>query len=216
MAALIDRIRHFYFNKYFVTPFSSRRYFVSYCFKHKALWYRVYKVGTRTIDQRIKDDANGNYIYSSAVGYRHQMYSDFFKFAFVRNPVDRFVSGWKDKVLNQNYYNFNPSKHEEMKDLDHFITWVEQFDLEHCDEHLRAQYAIIDTNHVDFIGRFERFEDDFKIVADRIGLKDYSMEKLNASGSKQLTIASETEQRIIRLYEKDARLFYPSLLDKLD
>ncbi len=216
MANVIDKLKHFYFNKYLVSPFSSRRYFISYCFKHKALWYRVYKVGTRTIDQRIKDDAKGAYIYSSAVGYRHQMYDDFFKFAFVRNPVDRFVSGWKDKVLNQNYYKFKPDEHEAMKDINTFIEWVGQFNLEQCDEHLRAQYAIIDTNHVDFIGRFERFEEDFKIVADTIGLKSYSMEKLNVSGSKKLSIEPDTEAKIIRLYEKDARVFYPELLNKLD
>lgn len=209
---MIDKIRHFYFNKYIISPLSDKRYYLSYSFKHKALWFRVYKVGTRTIDNRIKADANGRYIYSSAVGYLPELYKNYFKFAFVRNPIDRFISGWTDKVINQNYYNFDIDSHSQMKHLPNFINWVNQFDLEKCDEHLMAQYALIDLNNLDFLGRFERFEDDFAIVAKHLNLGHYDLEKLNASNQKKSEVSEQEQIAIAQLYAKDIRLFYPELI----
>ena len=213
---MIDKIRNFYFNKYVVSPFAKKRYYLSYSFKHKALWFRVYKVGTRTIDNRIKADAEGRYIYSSAVAYLPAMYESYFKFAFVRNPVDRFVSGWTDKVLNQNYYKFDEATHSQMKQLSNFIIWVKQFDLEKSDEHLMAQYALIDTNNLNFLGRFERFEEDFAFVAKQIGLGDYNLEKLNVSNKKSSDVSEIDMRAIAQLYAKDIRLFYPELISLLD
>src|SRR5690606_774943 len=121
-AIMINKIRHFYFNKYLVKPFSKNRYYLSYDFKHKALWFRVYKVGTRTIDHQLKTGGDKrDYIYSSAVSYLPSMYKDYFKFAFVRNPIDRFLSGWKDKVINKNYFKFDTNQHEKMKDINNYI-----------------------------------------------------------------------------------------------
>ncbi|MEX2596943.1 MAG: sulfotransferase family 2 domain-containing protein [Salibacteraceae bacterium] len=212
---LINKLLHFYPNKYLFSHISSRKYYLSYCFEHKALWFRVYKVATRTINQRLINSSSGNYVYSSPVGYLPWRYEDYFKFAFVRNPLDRFVSGWKDKVLNQNYYQFSIEEHELMKNIETFIEWVSKFDLEQSDEHLRAQYSLIDLNNLDFLGRFENFENDFKIVSDRLGLRPYSKEKLNQSGRGQISLTNEQKHKIARLYEKDIRIFYPELIDLL-
>lgn len=213
MTTFIDKINHFYFNKYIVSRFTKRKYFLSYQFKHKILWFRVYKVATRTINHHLEDNAGkGEYIYSSCVGYLPSRYKGFFKFAFVRDPVDKFVSAWKDKVLNQNYFRFDPETHETMKDITAFIGWVKGLDLEKCDEHLRAQYALIDLNNLDFLGRFENFENDLQYIVDHTGIKIVNMERLNISGAENVVIGEREKAEIVRIYFKDCSIFYPDRL----
>lgn len=211
------KFRHFYLNKYLIKPFSKNRYFLSYDYAHKALWFRVYKAATRSIDHHLKSEsAEGQYIYSSEVGYCPSMFKNYFKFAFVRNPETRFISGWKDKVLNQNYFHFGPEEHEEMKHLDAFIQWVKTLDVRTCDEHLRAQYALIDLNHIDFLGRFESFNRDFEYVAGKIGLKTYKPVHLNQTQKDSGIEISEAQKRaLFEIYRKDFEFFYPCYAENL-
>lgn len=212
LSLYINKILHFYPNKYIISNFTSKHYHLSYSFAHKALWYRVYKVGSRTINQRLMNDARGNYLYSSSVGYCPKYYRNYFKFGFVRNPVDRFVSCWKDKVLNKNYFGFSEDQRFKMKDIESFIDWVESEDIVMNDGHLIAQCKLIDLNNVDFIGRFERFEADFEVVAERLNLGDYSLEALNRTMDSSISTDESVKRRIVKLYEDDVRHFYPELL----
>lgn len=205
------KFKHFYFNKYLVSPFSTDKYFISYDYAHKALWFRVYKAATRSIDHHLKSGSvKGEYIYSSEVAYRPAMFRDYFKFAFVRNPETRFVSGWKDKVLNQNYFGFDSDEHERMKNLDYFIQWVKTLDIRHCDEHLREQCSLIDLNHIDFLGRFESFDRDFEYVAQQIGLKEYQPVHLNKTKKdSSIVLSDEQKNAIFNIYKKDFEILYP-------
>ena len=136
----VYKLRHFYINKYILSNFYKKKYHITYDYKHKAIWFRTYKVASRTIDNMLKKDCyDGQYIYGSAMSYSPAMFKSFFKFAFVRNPETRFISAWKDKVLNYNYFNFTESRHEEMKNLDAFIGWVKTLDINNCDERFRTE-----------------------------------------------------------------------------
>lgn len=214
--ATANKLMYFYFNKYVVTPFSRNKYFLSYDFNHKALWYRVFKVASRTIDHHLRENCEkGEYIYSSEVGYNPGMFRDFFKFAFVRNPETRLLSAWKDKVLRSNYFKFRKKEHEQMKVLDNFIAWVKDQDIQTCDEHLRAQSTLIDLNHIDFVGRFESFDRDFAFVAEKIGLENYDAAQLNqTSGTAHLTMQQRID--IAEIYRKDFQIFYPEEIKILD
>lgn len=200
-------------NKYLVSPFARHTYHISYDFKHKAIWFRVYKTGTRTIDHRLKNDSSGfEYIYSSEVGYLPSRYKDYFKFSFVRNPLTRFESCWKDKVLRQNYFNFNDKEWNKMKDLDYFIEWVKTLNISKCDEHLRSQSSLIDLENIDFVGKFENFEEDFRIVADKIRLGEYETNQLNSTTSSASKLTEENVKTLKQIYQVDFKNFYPHLL----
>jgi len=204
----MNKLKHFYFNKYIVSQFSEKKYFLSYNFKYKALWFRTYKVASRTINEHMKESSPGDYIYSSEVGYIPRIYKNFFKFAFVRHPVDKFISAWKDKVLNQNYFQFDTDIYEKMKNLDHFIDWVETLNINNCDEHLRAQNAIIDLENVNFIGYFENFDEDFKHVANQIKMPLTKVLHKNKSNNQLKKIPDELIKRIEKVYETDLNTFY--------
>ncbi|HBQ58717.1 MAG TPA: hypothetical protein DD671_03605 [Balneolaceae bacterium] len=209
-----NNLKHFYFNKYFVTPFKQKRYPISYCYHYKAIWFRTYKVASRTIHHLLKENSpEKSYIYSSPVSYQPDRYKDFFKFTFVRNPLDRFFSIWKGMVLKRNYFEFPESEYQKMKDFQNFLDWVESKNFTNADIHLVPQHKLIDTDHVDFVGRFENFEEDLLKVADEINLpvEKSNLVHRNKSPRKELSIEEKDRERILRLYQKDVELFYPHL-----
>ena len=203
------KFKHFYLNKYFISLIKSKTYFISYNYKYKALWFRTYKVASRTIDDMLKTNCeDGSYIYGSDMAYLPNMFKDYFKFSFVRNPESRFISAWKDKVLRQNYFHFSNKEYEKMKDLNYFINWVKTLDIENCDEHLRSQLALVDVDNMDFIGKFENFEEDFQFVLDRLNIKNYKMEFLNQGIKKEFELTDVQREEIHKIYKKDFEHFY--------
>jgi hypothetical protein len=202
---------HFYFNKYILSLFISKRYFIAYDFNKKVIWYRVAKVGTRSILKLFEKENGSDFLYPSAIAYNSKFYKKYYKFAFVRNPYDRFVSSWKDKVVERNYFNFPNIELEKMKDLNHFIGWVENQNIEKCDEHIRSQHSLIDVEQLDFLGRFESFNEDFKKVAQELNVELKQVPHLNSTKKKEVTLTSEQKYRIKKIYEKDFSTFYSDI-----
>lgn len=191
---------------------AKRTYYLCYNYHFQTVWFRVAKVGSRTIHQHFLEHTPDNqYIYSSEVGYVPSLLKGFFKFAFVRNPLDRFVSAWKDKVLRQNYFQFSPAAWKHYQELSAFIEWVEQQDLTACDEHLRTQTSLIDLNQVDFLGRFESFEADYHRLATTIGLPIQWQHHKNATPKTPVKLTTEQEARLRTLYAHDLQILYPHL-----
>lgn len=93
-------------------------------------------------------------------------FSDWFKFAFVRNPWDRLVSSFFFKHRNKGVVDAQP--------FQRYVDWVETIVStrknlvgENC--HLRPQMEF-SLGELDFVGRFERFESDLTLVLDRLGI----------------------------------------------
>ncbi|MFK7901042.1 MAG: sulfotransferase family 2 domain-containing protein [Cyclobacteriaceae bacterium] len=207
-----DKIKHFYFNKYLVTPLSKKRYPLCYHFANKILWYRTYKTGTTTILDRLsKSCKKDEFIHSSFVGFLPSMYKNYFKFAFVRHPEDRFVSAWRDKIIKRrNHFNLSDEEHQLFKEnIGLFIDWIDKMKIGDSDQHFSGQHTLIDLNNIDFIGRFETFEEDFEYIAKRTGLPSYSRNKLNQSGVKKANLTLPDRIKIAHMYKKDYQLFYP-------
>ena len=204
------KLKHFYINKYFASPFFGGKYRLYYDYYYKVLWFRVAKVATRTILQHFLDNTpEDKYIYSSETGFLNPLHKDFFKFAFVRNPVDRFLSAWKEKVLKQNYFGFSKKMHHEMQNLENFISWTEDLNIETCDVHLRAQSSLIDLNNVDFIGRFENFKEDFQFLAYKINLPMKTIHRKNTTKNMNYYFDKSQKERVRKIYTKDCQIFYP-------
>ena len=208
------KFRHFYWNKYVLKLFRKERFFMSYSYRYKAIWFRNYKVASRTINNYLTSDSKpGSLIYGSAMPYSRWAVRNFYKFSFVRNPEEKFISCWKDKVTVQNYFRFSEEEHRRMQDFDTFLTWVEGQDVTKCDEHLRAQTSIIDIPNMDFVGRFENFDEDFAKVAEQLGTPYEKEVRLNVNRStKKVELSDNQRRRLQRIYRKDYEVFYPELL----
>ncbi|MEZ8325724.1 sulfotransferase family 2 domain-containing protein [Vibrio cyclitrophicus] len=116
-----------------------------------------------------------------------QKFKDYYKFAFVRNPFDRLVSAyfylrnggrnegdkaWSDKVLI-NYPTFE----------DFVMNWLNDYNINTWNHFAPQSDYIFDKKNnqqVDFIGKFENINEDFKLVARDLGL-DSELSKVNKS-----------------------------------
>ena len=173
------------------------------------LWYRVAKVGTRTILQMLKElDIELESEHAMRCRYPVHQYDNHFKFAFVRNPWDRFVSAWLNKVVQSNYFGFQPTLHCELQRFDAFVDWAVLKSVDRCDHHLKSQTRLIDMNHVEFIGRMEQFEADVKLVFSALGLEPPQIPRKNTSGSIQHReyYDTRTKNLIGDFYQRDIRI----------
>jgi len=207
---LLYKLKHFYFNKYLVTPFSNNTYFLSYNYRYKTLWFRNYKVASRTIHKHFTTHSKpGENIYSSEVGYCPALFKNYFKFAFVRNPMDRFLSAYKNKVISENYFGFNPEKHDEMMNPSRFLEWLYNKNPTKMDEHFRPQHTLIDIDNLDFLGRVESFQQDFAKLCRKVGLPVKSFPRHNKSMDIAVNFSKKNKVLIKDIYELDYRIFYP-------
>lgn len=208
------KFKHFYKNKYLLSPLTGRRrYSLSYNYYYKCLWFRTPKVGSRTINQHfIENTPDKMYIYGSAVSYDPDDFADWFKFSFVREPVARLVSCWKNKVVESNMFEFDEGMYEKMKVFEFFLTWVEAQDIDTAEEHLQSQHMLIDHQNLNFLGKLESFESDLQTVAEKIGMPLKNIHKKNQSTNQKIELSEEISNRIKKIYAKDFELFYPELI----
>ena len=95
-----------------------------------------------------------------------KLYADFFKFAFVRNPWDWQVSLYHYALSRPNHHQYELIK--SMSGFREYLFWrVEK------DKHLQEEF-VTDSNGdviVDYIGRLETLDHDFRNITKRIGVQ---------------------------------------------
>ena len=133
-----------------------------------------------------------------------------FKFAFVREPLDRLHSAWRFLRAG----GMNASDAETGGRLAaSFDAFVEQLAGDVTLQrwiHFLPQYHFLcapDTRLlVDFVGRFENMEADFAQVAARLG-KDVRLSNRNPSPGAPLAASDRSRKLVRELYELDYQMF---------
>ncbi len=113
-------------------------------------------------------------------------FDGYFKFAFVRNPWDRLVSCYANKVLDAKETEFGEPPFRNVPSekgsrlykgmpFAEFAEVVCEIPDEESNMHFVSQYRVVcgpgedRRNMADFVGRFENLAADFAVVAERIG-----------------------------------------------
>jgi hypothetical protein len=125
------------------------------------------------------------------------VYSDYFTFCFVRNPWDMVVS---------KYFDLKTEKCETAKTFKSFLK-----NLPKWHSHLQLDYISDSENNilVDFIGRFEKLQDDFNTVCDKFGLEKNKLPHKNSTNHLDYTqyYDGETKEIVNRIFKKDIDFF---------
>ncbi len=170
------------------------------------VWFRIAKVGTTTIYQILRNNHVPFSVDGFHVPYDPLLYKKHFKFVFVRNPWDRIVSCYCNKIVKKCWTPFAECYD---KDFDYFVDFINKQDLTKADRHIKLQTKMFPYFHVNFIGRFETFEKDLRYVLKAIGLEHVNIPKANTSRhvhySKYYT--ERTKKIIAHKYRSDIEAF---------
>lgn len=100
-----------------------------------------------------------------------RQFEEYFKFGFVRNPWDRVVSL---------YERVEPMQMKDKMSFEEFIDWI-QYSSATCIHSSPHRYQLdwfVDGSGnilADFIGRFERLEQDWALLADKLGITEKTL-----------------------------------------
>lgn len=172
--------------------------FLNHANKHANVWGTYLQHADIEIFKTIHDDNN---------------YKDYYKFAFVRNPLDRTLSAY--------YYN-GYDKHTSFKNFIkkdliniYLVNVTKQNHL--YNNHFAPQYKFTHFNgiqYVDFIGKFENFKNDFEFVLNKLNIKYNKEFPIMAKTKKNIIYKNyidayddETIDIVKKIYEFDFKLF---------
>ena len=130
-------------------------------------------------------------------------FDSFFKFAFVRNPFDRFVSYCSFMTRFKGEFQANPQgvmRHIlDHPPHQHILFWPQAQFLADTDGTLLT----------DYVGRVERMQDSFDEIASRVGIPTVKLDRVNTSarGDYRAYYTPQLIDGVAKLYERDLELF---------
>lgn len=157
---------------------------VSISCDYNFVWFRVAKAGTRSLDRLLETEID-DYRYFERRDPIHPELTDLlengcFRFSIVRNPWDRLVSAWRNKIRRE-----FPKQERFLKklvgtaseneiaaaqsDFSEFVRLLPGSRL-FRDGHFRPQAELLSGIELDFVGRFERYSDEITHVLNEVGL----------------------------------------------
>ena len=152
-------------------------------------------------------------------------YADYFRFAFVRNPWDRVVSCYVEKIKADPTYTtafFTNGVFVGFLDyglfhagmsFERFVEAIAEIPDPEANRHFRSQFTFVTDAAgqllVNFVGKLERAETDFPTVLRRLGRDPSSVPHLNRSshGDYRSFYTPHTVQIVRRRFERDLELF---------
>lgn len=186
-------------------------------YKHKFIFIHIPRTGGSSINFALskicdkddiirRDDTRHNTAMQIKAEVGDATWNSCFKFAFVRNP-------W-EAVLSEYFYILKRAKpkgrkeYEKYTDFNHYLTSSKgKLILFHsmCD-------YIVDKNGkiaVDFVGRFENLEEDFKQILQKIDLQNMSLPHENATSHSHYSeyYNERAKQIVAEKFKKDIKMF---------
>ena len=190
---------------------------------HKFLFVHIQKTAGLSITDSLMQIAG-----TQSLGYQHSFinlldlhqYSGYFKFCFVRNPYDRLVS-WYNMMINHGVDNDFSRYMMKGRNFSEFLDRTEIIYEADPKEKANGEYPksiafnqldyITDREGkiaVDFIGRFENLENDFRLICLRLDIpfRLGHKNKYNHSGYRTYYKTNDIE-KVQKLYERDLEYF---------
>jgi hypothetical protein len=180
-------------------------YYLSH--KYKYIWYVVPKCGRTSlfhwlIEHNLIEQEKTGPPTEVSLSVKHNRY---FTFAFCRNPYDRLVSVYFDKVKKQQLPLYRIWKD---KSFQEFASDVCDMPTRKMDGHLIPQVFRIPEN-INFLGRFENLQNDFYIVTNQLFSITFDNRKYNSTKHKHYSeyYNKALKDKVYTKYKEDFEIF---------
>ncbi|MBI9062161.1 MAG: sulfotransferase family 2 domain-containing protein [Marinilabiliaceae bacterium] len=182
---------------------------------YKCIFVHIPKAAGVSINKTLFGNlAGGHYMLKAYQNmYTSKTFNAYFKFTIVRNPYDRLYSGYT--FLKKGGFNEADAQWAK-KNLGH-INSYEQFLKEwltpeniYTKNHFTPQFEYLINKDgiigVDFIGKLENIEADFKTICYKLGIQRELMHANKTNQKEKPTMDCEMKQIIEQVYAKDFEL----------
>lgn len=189
--------------------------------KHR-LFKLYYDVDLSTSDESSQRVHNNSYGAACDKQFVIDNRDKYISFTFVRNPWDRTVSLYNNKIKSPNGRGSRSivKKHPELQigmPFDHFIKQLKKIDVNdmvNTELHLRSQHTWTHDDGVqvpEFIGKVEDIDEQWPNLCRQLGLCDAPLDKKNKSEQTKNSYKDyyndETKQIIAEIYKTDIEIF---------
>jgi hypothetical protein len=188
-------------------------YSLEECFQLECIFFHIPKTAGLALNGAFFGNRGLGHIdvRTARVLFGERRFRSFFKFCFVRNPWDRLVSA----------YHYLRAGHvkspiadavAECSSFTEFVLELLASPEVAREQHIRPQASFVTTRDgrlaVDFVGRFERLEQDFRTVRRRLGV-DARLASRNESSHNDYRAyyTPETRDAVGKFYGRDVALF---------
>ncbi len=186
---------------------------------YKCLFVHIPKCAGISVMKSLFGDRTGSHliIRDFQLVYNRHEFERYFKFTFIRNPWDRLVSAFfflKQGGFGKRDRTWMDENLSTYADFDAFVRdWVTPENI-YSYIHFVPQHKFLRSKGnkpiVDFIGRYENLEEDFRYIQNKIGI-NAELKHLNITRCREddymKYYTEETKQIVADVYAEDIRIF---------
>lgn len=185
------------------------------CHKHKCIFIHIPRTAGTSIEKAIvgvdwweEEPRTKHIIASTAKRIYADYWQEYFKFSFIRNPFTRVAS----MGMFPTFYGVQLINGK--LDLEEYLKAWNSYEIDpRSESHLESlppakQSSIYDNilnEDLDFIGRFENLQNDFDLVAEKIGLKNTKLPHIAISHINNYAeiYTDKTKAQVVQRYGYD-------------
>ena len=191
------------------------KYYLEPSHKYKFVYFQNTKVASSTLrdyfNKVIPNELFKGHDDWTKRKYDSELYKNYFKFAFVRNPWDYIFSAWNNKINIPSKPNTNPIirfAQNENFSFKEFVNKVYNF-KKFSNGHWDVQCEKIPYQDLNFTGKIENLQEDFNTICDKVGIPKQELPHKNKTEHKHYTeyYDDETKEMVAKHFEKDIKLF---------
>jgi hypothetical protein len=198
-----------------IADFRGRGVYDGYPNRCRCIFIHIPKTAGSSIVETLFGESSRHIPYLEYERANPRKFQRFFKFTFVRNPWDRLVSTYsflRRGGMNQQDRVWSERHLARYPDFGSFVRgWLNEENIWSWVHFIPQSHFILNEKGavmVDYLGRFERIDEDFAYVAQRLG-SDTQLRRTNESNHRQFAAYYDEDTREIvrRVYARDIEAF---------
>lgn len=203
--------------------------------KHRAIYFPIPKVACTSIlkvcanllNFKMHPELSVHDMYFPAIQDLSKIdnYNDYFKFAFVRNPWDRLVSCYSNKIRADSNFNNQWFQNGVSRGLlkynlfragmsfEEFANIVIDIPDDKAEKHFKSQYTFLTNGEdkllIDFVGKFENLNEDLNRVCQQLNIDSIGLPHLQKSSRKDYRsyYSADLKDKVAARFDRDILIF---------